>query len=140
MEGRQKKTINWKIMTYNVDLQESSTCLWINHGKTMTIIKYIVLIRACWSIEPCIFVVYFLIMFPTAISSFKPTKERHIFLHNMEIIRIIIMKEIWRIRRVVKVLTYFYKKQRCQLGADLGYGGIFIQVGSIINGNGKHRW
>ena len=80
----------WHIMLM---FQEASIFLWINPGKTRTIIKFPVLIRACGAIEPCIFVA-FLIVFPTAVYYFHPTKERTIFIHNMESNMIIRRKDI----------------------------------------------
>ena len=53
--------------------QEASPFLLFNHGKPMTMIKFPVFIRACGSIESCLFVAYFLVMFPTAVSYFQPT-------------------------------------------------------------------
>ena len=77
----------------------------------MTIIKFLALIRARGEIESCIFSI-FLIVFTTAASSFNPTRVRDIFLHIMEIIRIIGRKDIWKIRRGGKSTRIFLKGYR----------------------------
>ena len=65
----------------------------------MTIIQFIVLIRACGEIQPCIFVASFFILFSRAVSYVHPTKERHIFFHSMGSIGNIRRKEIYLIMR-----------------------------------------
>ena len=76
MEVRQTQQSAEKLWHIMLIFQEVSPCLWINPGKTMTIIKFLVFIRERGSIEPCIFVAYFLITFPTAVSYFRPTKVK----------------------------------------------------------------
>ena len=79
--------------------QEASRCRHTNPGKPMTIIKFLVFIWACGSIEPCLFVAYFSAVFPTAVSYVYTTFHRHIFLQNMESFRTVSRKDIWRIIR-----------------------------------------
>ena len=89
--GRETNTtINRNLVTYNVEYPRSKFVLLKNSGKTMTIIKFLV-----GAIEPCLFVAYYLTMFPTAVSSVDPTFQMHIFLHSMESIRTISSKDIW---------------------------------------------
>ena len=78
----------------------------------MTIIKFIVLIRAYVAIETCLFVASLLIMFSTAVPPFHPIKEIHILLHNMESIKIVIRKEIWRIRRGGQRIKIIFRGNR----------------------------
>ena len=65
----------------------------------MTIITFLLHIIACGEIEPCLSVASYFTVLPTEVSSFVPNFERLILLHNMESIRIIIRKEIGKIRR-----------------------------------------
>ena len=65
--------------------------------------KFIVLIRACGAIEPCLFVASFLTMFHTVVSYFKPTKEMQTFIYTMESVRLIRRKDIRIIRRGVQI-------------------------------------
>ena len=105
----------------------------------MKIIKLLVLIRAFWEIEPCIFVASFLIMFTTVVYYFQPTKGRHIFLNNMESIRIISRKEIWLIRRDGKSINIIYRGYRDGIWEQIwGILGSLMQARSIINGDGRY--
>ena len=104
----------------------------------MKIIKLIFLIRACGSTEDFIFVAYFLIMFPTAVSSVHPTLERHIILHNMESIRIIRRKEIWRIISGGQSTHRNIRGNIDGIWEQIwGISGSFMRVGSIINCDGR---
>ena len=104
----------------------------------MTIIKFLVIIRACGEIEPCISVAYFFIMFPTVVSSVHPSLERHIFIHSMNIIGIIRSKETWRIISGGESNTIISRGKRdgswdqiwCSLGS-------FMRDRSIVNGDGR---
>ena len=95
----------------------------------MTIIKFLFLIRACGVIGPCLFVASYLTMFPKAVSSVDPTFERHIFLHNMESIRIIRRKEIWRIRRGGQSTNIIFRGNR-----DGSWEQIWGIAGSFMRG------
>ena len=74
-------------------------------------------------------------MFPTVVYSFHPIMERIVFLHNTKRVQIIRRKEICRIRRGGKITKNNSEATYMASGADLGYSGIFIWEGSIINGN-----
>ena len=105
----------------------------------MIVIKFIVLIRACGAIEPCLFVASFLITFDTAVSSFHPTKERKIFIHNMESISIIKGKDIWLIRRGGQITERVFKGNQDGSWEQIwGIVGTFMQDGSIIKGYGRY--
>ena len=106
-------------------------------------IKYLVFIRACGAVEPCLFVASFFTMFTKTVSAVHPTFQRHIFLHNMESIRIISMKDIWKIRRGGQSTNRIFIGNRDgsweQIWSILGS---FMWGGSIINGDGRciHSW
>ena len=55
----------------------------------MTVIKFLFFIRALAAIEPIIFVAYFSIIFPRAVSYFNPAMVRLIFIHGMGRVSII---------------------------------------------------
>ena len=78
-------------------------------------------------------------MFTTALSYFHPTKERYIFLHDMEIIKIIIRKEIWRIIRRGQI-TNIISIENIEGSWEhiCGIMGSFMQEGSITNGDGRY--
>ena len=104
----------------------------------MKIIKFLGFIRARGAIEPCLFVVSFLIMFPTSLYSFQPSKEIHIFLQDMESIKITRRKEIWIIRRGGQSTKRILRENRSgSLDQIWGIAGYFMRVGSIIKGNGR---
>ena len=73
----------------------------------MTVIKLFVIISERGGIELCIFVVSSFIVFSTAVYYLRPVILSLVLLRFVEIVRIIIRKEIWIIRRVVKVLKEF---------------------------------
>ena len=104
----------------------------------MTITKFIFLIRACGKIEPCLFVAYFLIMSPAEVSYFHATKENNIFTHNMESIRIIRRKKIFRIRRVSQS-NKIIVRGNIDVSWEKIWGILrsFMRVGSIIKNNGR---
>ena len=126
-------------------LYEEIPFIWIILRKTMTVITFISFIRACGSVEPCFFVAYFFIMFPTAVSSFHPVTVIIIFLYVMGRVRIIIRyrKESWWTRRGVQSTNIIFRGNRNgswkQIWIIVGY---FIQAVSIINSNGSYikRW
>ena len=102
--------------------------------------KFLVFIRACGSIEPCIFETSFFNMFHTTVSSVESTFQRHIFLQNMESIRIISSKDIWQIRRGGQGTNRFFRGKRNVSWEQIwGISGSLMQGGrSIINGNGRY--
>ena len=105
----------------------------------MIIIKFLFIIRACGSIEPFIFVAYYFTKFTAAVSSSDPTFESQTFLHNMDSIRVIIRKEIWRIRRGGQIPNRIFRGNRDGIWDQIwGISGYFMWVGYIINGDG--RW
>ena len=119
--------------------QEASLSLWTNPVKHMTKINIIFLIRACGSIEPCIFVAYFLTIFSTSVSNVDPTFERHIFLHNIESIRIIRRKKIWWFIRVGQITNRTFRGNIDGIWERIsGTSGYFMWVGSIINVDGRY--
>ena len=65
----------------------------------MTVIKLFVIISARGGIELCIFVVSSFIVFSTAVYYLRPVILSLVLLRFVEIVRIIIRKEIWIIRR-----------------------------------------
>ena len=80
----------------------------------------------------------FFTMVPTAVLFVEPTSERHIFLHNMDSIRIIIRKEIQKIRRGGKITNIIVRgniygswKQILVISSS------FMRAGSITNGDGR---
>ena len=83
---------------------EASPHLWINPGKLMTVVKFIIFIRSCGSIEPSLFVASFFIMFPRSVSSFHPVMVKLFLFQAMEKVRIIRRqdKELRIIRRGVQ--------------------------------------
>ena len=118
--------------------QEEIPWLWIYPGNLTKIIKSLVFIISCGSIEPCLFVAYFSTMFPTTVSSVQPTFQRNGFLHNMDNIRIIIRKDICWIRRGVKSTNIIFRVNRDGIWEQIwGISGYFIRGGSIINGDGR---
>ena len=105
----------------------------------MTIIKSLVLIRACGSIEPCLFVESYLTMFTTEVFYVEPTIKRNIFLHNTETSRSISRKEIWRISRSGQSTNIIFRGNRDgSWGQIWGLSGSFMRAGSIINGDGRY--
>ena len=115
--------------------QEKNPFLWTNTGKPMTIIKYLVLIRACGAIEPCIFVAYFSTMFPTTESSVHPTFQRNIFLCNMESIMTISRRDICWIRRGGQSTNRIFKGNRYVSWENIW--GISSSLSSMVMGG---RW
>ena len=102
----------------------------------MIIIKSTFIIRECGAIEPCLFVAYYLTMFPIALSCVYPTVERHIFIHNTYSIRIIRRKEIWIIRRGGQSTNVIFRGNRDVIWEQIwSILGSFILAGSIINGD-----
>ena len=81
-DGEEKNTtITWKLWHIMLMFQEASPCLWINPGKPMTIITFLVIIRACGAIEPCLFVAYFLSYFLKQYHIFNlPSKDTYFFI------------------------------------------------------------
>ena len=71
----------------------------------MTVIKFLVFIRARRAIETHLFVASFIIVFPIAVSSFHHSTVRLIFLYSMGRFRIIrrYEKESWIIRMGGKI-------------------------------------
>ena len=96
--------------------------------------------QSTWSNITSFFVAYFFITFPRALSSFHPSTVRIIFLLLMAMVGIIrsYYRDLWRIRRCGQSTNTFFRVNRYgswkQIMAIAGY---FIQVGSIINGNGS---
>ena len=104
----------------------------------MTIIKFLVFIRACGTIEPCIFVAYFSTMFPTTVSYVDSTFQRHIFLQNMESIMTISRKDIWIIRRGGQVTNIVFRGNIDGSWEKIwGISGSLMRGDSIINGDGR---
>ena len=78
-------------------------------------------------------------MFPTEVSSVDPTFEIHIFLNNMESIRIIRRKDIWKIRRGGQSNTIIFIGNGDGRWEQIwGISGSFMRARSTINGDGKH--
>ena len=76
-------------------------------------------------------------MFLKAVYYVHPILESLIFLHNMEIIRIIRRKKIWRIRMVGQSTNRIFRgKIDVSWEQIWGISGFFMRVGSIINGDG----
>ena len=104
----------------------------------MTIITVFVLIIVCGVIEPCIFVESFYIVFSTAVLYLHPTFYRHIFLHNMQSIRIIRRKDIFPIRRSGQMNKRIFQDNRDDSWDQIwGIAGYLMWTGSVINGNGR---
>ena len=102
-------------------------------------INFIFLIRACEAIEPCLFVAYFLIVFPTADSCVESNLDIHIFIHNMDSISTIRRKEIWRIRRGGQSTNRIFRGKIDGIWEQSrGISVSFMRTGSIINGNGRY--
>ena len=95
----------------------------------MTIIKFLDFIRACGAIEPCLFVAYFSAMFPATVSSVESTFQRHFFLQNMDSIRIVSSKDIWRIRRGGQGTNRFFRGN-----IDGSWEQIWGTSGSLLQG------
>ena len=55
----------------------------------MTVIEFLVFIRACGAIEPHLFVVSFFIMFPRAVFYFHPATVSLVFINVMAMVSII---------------------------------------------------
>ena len=68
---------------------EANHRLVINPVKPMTVINYLVFIRARGAIQPHIFVASFFIMFYGAVSTFHPATVRLVFLRVVVVFRII---------------------------------------------------
>ena len=69
-----------------------------------------------------------------SIISVDPTFERHIFLHAMESIRIIIRKEIWRIRRGDQSTNIIFRGNRDgSWGQIWGISGFLMHEGGGIS-------
>ena len=67
------------------------------------------------------------------------TLESHTFLHNMEIIRIIIRKDIWLIIRGGKSTNTISRGNRDGSWEQIwDISGSFMWAGSIINGDGRY--
>ena len=119
-------------------LHEEIPCLLIGPGKTMTVIKFIVFIRACRAIEPLLFIAFFIIMFLTAVSYFHPATVRIIFPHRMGRVRIIRIYEkwFWKIRRGGLSTIRTFRGNRDGIWDQIcGTTGFLMQMGSINNGN-----
>ena len=65
-----------------------------------------------------------------------PTFQRHIFIHNMNSIRIMIRKEIWQIIRGGKITNRVFRRNRDGSWKQIwGISGSFVRAGSTINGD-----
>ena len=73
----------------------------------MTIVKSLTLIRACRSIEPCLFVTYFSTMFHTILSYFHPTFQGHIFFIRWRVLVSSVERISGESKGVDKLLTEF---------------------------------
>ena len=91
----------------------------------MTIVEFLVFVRSCGAIEPCLFVAYYSTMFPTAVSSVDPKFQRQIFLHNMESSRSISRKEIWKIRRGGQGTNRVFRGKKV---ADMRRSGVYRDI------------
>ena len=79
-------------------------------------------------------------MFPKSLSSVDPTFGRHVFIHKMESIRIIIRKKIWKIRGGGQSTTMIFRGNRDGRWEHIWcVSGSFMQEGSIINGDGRYK-
>ena len=104
----------------------------------MTIIKFLVFIRACEAIEHFLFVASFSTMFHTTVSSAEYTFQRHIFLQNMESTRIVSKKGIWRIRRGGQGTNRFFRVNRDVIWEQIWGLLVSLILGwSIIDGDGR---
>ena len=101
----------------------------------MTIIKSLVLIRACEAIEPSLFVAYYLTMFPSEVFSVEPNFQMHIFLRNMDSSRSINREEIWKIRRGGQSTNIIFRGNR--YGSWEQIWGISV---SFMRGRVYHKW
>ena len=136
MEVIQTKQSTEKLWHRILIFQEASPCIWNNPGKPMKIIKFLVLIRACGEIEPCIFVVFF---WPCFLQHYPhPNLERNKFIHNIESISIIRRMEIWQIRRGGQITIRISEKTDMTDGSRYGvHRALLCGEGSIINGDGR---
>ena len=77
-------------------------------------------------------------MFSIVVSSVHPNSDRNIHIHNMESIRIISRKEIWRIRRDGQSNNSILRGNIDGSWDQIwGISGSLFQAGSIIKGNGR---
>ena len=80
-----------------------------------------------WRNRTLSFCSIFFVVFPTVLSSVNPTKDRHIHLHNMESVSIIIRKDIWRIISSVQRTKRTFRGNR-----DIIWGQIWVIAGSFM--------
>ena len=101
--------------------------------------KFLCSYKSMWGNRTLYFCRIFFIVLLTEVSSVHPTLDTHIYINNIESIRIIRRKEIWQTRRGGQSTKRIFRGNRDSIWEQIwGISGSFMQAGSIIKGNGGY--